>query len=105
MDDDAYTELCRSASDDLVIFYLEHRLTCPTAKEFKFLLKRKNPQIIKVLDKCFDDFFDTEMLKLLLKEMMTDYCRPLLKPEQRGMSRYPMKCGTACLPQRRGKNC
>ena len=23
---------------------------------------------IKVLDKCFDDFFDTEMLKLLLKE-------------------------------------
>ena len=52
----------------MVIFYLEHRLTCPTAKEFKFLLKRKNPQIIKVLDKCFDDFFDTEMLKLLLKE-------------------------------------
>lgn len=68
LDDDAYTELCRSASDDLVIFYLEHRLTCPTAKEFKFLLKRKNPQIIKVLDRCFDDFFDTEMLKLLLKE-------------------------------------
>ena len=68
LDDDAYTELCRSASDGLVIFYLEHRLTCPTDMEFKLLLKRKSPQIIKVLDKCFDDFFDTEMLKLLLRE-------------------------------------